>query len=376
MAGMNILVAPDKFKGTLTAPQVCDSIEQGLLRCGVKGTIRKFPLADGGEGTLEVFLQHKQGRLIAVEAHDPLMRKIRASYALSDDGKTAFIEMARASGLGLLLPEERNPLRTTTFGTGQMMQDALAKGATHIILGVGGSATNDAALGALAALGATITDESGALVFPVGENLERIASIETGAALNLFRHKKLTAICDVTNLFYGEQGAAQVYAPQKGADARAVERLDNGMHRVAELVRRKSGIDLQQLAGSGAGGGFAGGMHAFLGAQLKPGAEVVFELSRFREAVAWADLIITGEGKLDEQTLSGKLVQRVVEQAHISRKPVWIVCGVNALTPMKLKQLNPTEVISLSALAGSEHALRQAASVLESLIYSFCRLKI
>lgn len=373
---MNVLIAPDKFKGTLTATEVCEAVERGLMRSGITANIRKLPLADGGEGTLEIFLHHKNGRLVEVEVHDPLMRKIKASYALSDDGKTAFIEMARASGLGLLLPEERNPLTTTTFGTGQMIQDALVKGATHIIVGVGGSATNDAALGALVALGATITDQSGALIFPVGETLDRIASIESGDAQNLVRHKKLTAICDVTNSFYGDQGAARVYAQQKGADARQVEQLDKGMHHVAELVKRKSGIDLQQIAGSGAGGGFAGGIYAFLGAQLKPGAEVVFEMSHFREAVEWADLIITGEGKLDEQTLSGKLVQRVVDQAHISRKPVWIVCGVNALTPLLLAQLNPTEVISLSALAGSRHALQHAASVLENLIYRFCRSKI
>lgn len=366
---MNILIAPDKFKGTLTAAEVCEAIERGLIRSGIKANIRKLPLADGGEGTLEIFLHHKNGRLVAVEVHDPLMRKIKASYALSHDGKTAFIEMARASGLGLVSPEEQNPLRTTTFGTGELMRDAFAKGATHVLLGIGGSSTNDAALGALVALGANVTDDKGNLIFPVGEALGKIASIELNNIGNLLKGKTITAICDVSNPFYGEQGAARVYAPQKGAGSEAVEILDKGLRNLAALIGSKYAIDLQTIPGAGAGGGFAGGVYAFLGARLKRGVEVVFDMTGFKDAAAWSDVIITGEGKLDAQTLNGKVVQGVVDEANRLKKPVWVVCGQNLLGHPERARLSVTNVLSLTDWADLASALANPAAVLEDLTF-------
>ncbi|MBX2963299.1 MAG: glycerate kinase [Cyclobacteriaceae bacterium] len=364
---MKILIAPDKFKGTLTAAQVCNAIEQGLLRSGLNATIWKFPLADGGEGTLDIFLQHKNGKLIEIEVYDPLMREIKAGYVLSEDGTTAFIEMASASGLALLKPKERKPLRTTTFGTGQMIKDALEKGAQQIILGVGGSATNDAALGALVALGAKITDQSGDLIFPVGESLKYIVKIELQPVLNLIESRRITAICDVDNPFYGSAGAAFTYAPQKGADEGEVQLLDIGLHHLADLLLRDFKIDLQQVSGSGAGGGFAGGIHALMGAALKRGTDVVFDITNFKQAVAWADVVITGEGKLDSQTMKGKLVQGVVAVAQKFKKPVYVICGECQFTEDQFRTLKATAVFSLVNSVGKEAAMTQTGDALSKL---------
>jgi glycerate kinase len=364
---MNILIAPDKFKGTLSAAQVCDAIDQGLSNTELGFAARKFPLADGGEGTLDIFLQHKNGRLIELEVHDPLMRKIKSGYGLSGDGTVAFIEMAKASGLGLLRTEERNPLRTTTFGTGELIADALKRGASHILLSIGGSATNDAALGALVALGAKIIDQSGDLIFPVGESLKHISNIERQSVLDLLEGKRITAICDVDNLFYGREGAAFTYAPQKGADEAAVQVLDAGLQHVAELVLHDLKIDLQQVYGSGAGGGFAGGAHSFMGAELKRGTDVVFEITNFYEAVAWADAVITGEGKLDSTTLQGKLVQGVVQVAKKLNKPVYVICGENQFSPDQVSSLNSTAIFSLVDYAGKPTAISQPGGTLAKL---------
>jgi glycerate kinase len=364
---MNILIAPDKFKGTLTAAQVSDAIDKGLSNAGLNFTTWKFPLADGGEGTLDVFLQHKNGRLIELEVHDPLMRKVESGYGLSDDGTLAFVEMANASGLGLLCEEERNPLRTTTFGTGELIADALNRGAIHILLSIGGSATNDAALGALVALGAKITDQSGDLIFPVGESLKRIRNIERQPVLDLLKGKRITAICDVDNPLYGREGAAYTYAPQKGADDAAVQVLDAGLQHVADLVLRDQGIDLQQVPGSGAGGGFAGGLHAFMNAELKRGTDVIFEITNFYEAVAWADVVITGEGRLDNQTLQGKLVHGVVGAVQKFGKPVYIICGESQLTADQVQSLNATAIFSLTNYAGMEAAMMQPAKTLSKM---------
>jgi glycerate 2-kinase len=362
---MNILIAPDKFKGTLTAPAVCDAIETGLKKAGVDANIRKFPLADGGEGTLDVFLWHTQGTLIEIEVHDPLMRKIKSAYAISEDGKTAFIEMARASGLGVLKPSEYNPLKTTTFGTGELMRDALERKVENLIMAIGGSATNDAALGAAVALGAEVFDSTENILFPRGGTLQFICRIELSHLHPQRSQVDIKAICDVSNPFYGEQGAAFVYGPQKGATPESVLALDKGLRHVAEIVHQQFGIDLQQIPGAGAGGGFAGGAYAFFGAHLKPGTDAVFELTQFDAAVQWADVVITGEGKMDSQTLRGKLVKGVADRAFISGKKVIVVCGENALTEEELKALQIQDNYSLVEFAGKEESLANPMKVLE-----------
>lgn len=364
---MNVLIAPDKFKGTLTASEVCAAIEKGLKRSAIPMNVRKFPLADGGEGTLDIFLGHKQGLLIEREVHDPLMRKIKCGYALSGDGKTAFIEIARASGLSLLNEAERDPIKTTTFGTGELIRDALDRGVDQIILAIGGSSTNDAALGAAVALGARIFDKDGNILFPRGGTLQSIDRIDLRLLHPRLAEVEVTAICDVSNPFYGEHGAAVVYAPQKGATREAVAELDKGLQTVADVVLHQYGIDLQKISGAGAGGGFAGGCHVCFQAELKSGVQAIFELTNFLQALRWADVVITGEGKLDSQTLQGKLVNGVAGRASALGKKVLVVCGQNDLTSDELKQLNIHAHFSLSGYAGLSEALHNPARVLEAL---------
>jgi glycerate 2-kinase len=362
---MNILIAPDKFKGTLSAAEVCDGIEAGLKQSGLPLTIRKFPLADGGEGTLDIFLWHTGGQLVEVDAHDPLMRKIKARYGLSGDGKVAIIEMAEASGLGLLTLHERNPMKTTTFGTGELMAHALERDVEELVLGIGGTATNEAALGAAVALGAQFFDRHHNPVFPRGETLGSIAQLDLSKIHPRLRHVRLTAMCDVINPFYGENGAAHVYAPQKGATPEDVLELDHGLKELNAVIRQQTGIDLQQVKGSGAGGGFAGGAYALFGAALQPGIEVVFDLTHFEEALHWADVVITGEGKFDQQSLQGKVVDGVARLAHRLNKEVIVICGQTDLQEEEWRSRDIRAVYSLTTIAGTKRAMHQPASALE-----------
>ncbi|MCU0358310.1 MAG: glycerate kinase [Cyclobacteriaceae bacterium] len=365
---MNVLIAPDKFKGTLTAEEVCDAVTRGLQRGGLKATVQQFPLADGGEGTLEVFRYHAGGALVAVEVHDPLMRLITAHYAVSEDGDTAFIEMARASGLQLLLPEERNPLKTTSFGTGELIRDALNRGVKKMIIGIGGTATNDASLGTFVALGGRTLDAHGNELFPRGENLELIHDLDFSLLHPALANVEITAICDVSNPFYGKDGAAFVYAPQKGATDEMVQALDRGLQQVARVIRSSRSIDLQDVTGSGAGGGFAGGVYALMHAALKPGIDVVMEMVQLDKALSHADVIITGEGKIDQQTLQGKVVAGVASQARQVKKPVIAVCGVCQLSENQWRTLPADYVFSLVDFAGEHQAMNNAAESLEQLV--------
>jgi len=365
---MNILIAPDKFKGTLTATQVCDAVEAGLIKSGRNFNIRKFPLADGGDGSLDIFLHHLRGKLVEVEVHDPLMRKVKAAYALSHDGKIAFIEMAKASGLVLLKDEERNPLRTTTYGTGELIRDALARDVQEIILGIGGSATNDAALGAAEALGFRFYDANNQPVVPCGESLIKISRIESQGVHPKLNQVKITAMCDVTNPFYGDQGAAFIYAPQKGSSSEDVGLLDKGLQQVASVFKKQFSIDVQQKKGAGAGGGFAGGAMALLNAALISGVNTVFTMTNFGNAIAWADVVITGEGKLDEQSFHGKVVDGVIKEARLYQKRFIIVCGINELTRQQLRAVGVERVYSLVEFSGMESALQKSSSVLTELV--------
>ena len=229
---VHVLISPDKFKGSLSASQVCDALEKGIKKCRPKTVFTKMPLADGGEGTLDVIHQLHGGTWVSVDTFDPLMRPIQADYLFLADQKTAYIEMARASGLALLNAKERNPLKTTTFGTGILIADALERGATHIILTIGGSATNDAGIGMAAALGWKFLDANGLILSPIGENLLQIASIESPS---LAYTCTFTVVTDVTNPLAGPTGAAHVFARQKGANATSIKQLDKGLNNVASF---------------------------------------------------------------------------------------------------------------------------------------------
>ena len=324
---MKILIATDKFKDSLTAKEVCEGLKKGILRTFPTVEIEILPLADGGEGTLETLQSVWGGQFANCEVHDPLSRKIKANYLWIEEKQTAIIEMARASGIELLKQNERNCLITSTFGTGELIKDALEKGAKEIILTVGGSATNDAGIGMASALGYEFVDENSNKIEPIGRNLSIIFKIIPKNIHPKLSQTKFTVATDVSNPFYGRDGAAYVFSPQKGADKQAVEHLDVGLKNISQLIKKDFNIDLQTISGSGAGGGIGGGAVAFLNAEIKSAAQWILEINQVENKMKGADVLITGEGKIDSQTWQGKLISQLVLQAKTTQTPVILVCG-------------------------------------------------
>ncbi|MDZ7646239.1 MAG: glycerate kinase [Cytophagales bacterium] len=343
---MNILVAPDKFKGSLTAKEVCTAVELGLRKIDSSLSIKLIPMADGGEGTCELLTDHSKGSMISAKVSDPLFRKITASYGISGDGSTAFIEMASASGLALLCSEERNPLKTSTYGTGELIADAIERGVNKIILTIGGSATNDAGLGMAAALGIKFLNQKNEILAPIGENLIHITKIVSDNSIVKKKNIAFTVLCDVDNELYGKNGAAYVYAPQKGADEEVVELLDRGLRNFEQVARRQCNQEVN-FKGAGAAGGLGAGARLFLNAEFNSGINFVLQTLHIEEQIKWADLVITGEGKMDSQTLSGKVVMGVTQLATKHGKPTIAIVGKNELGQEDIKTLGLREVIAL-----------------------------
>jgi glycerate 2-kinase len=346
---MRILIAPDKFKGSLTAIEVAESIKQACAVNGTSHEVDVLPLADGGEGTAEILAYATGGSMS--EDHkvlNPLMRSIMANYGLSQDKKTAFIEMAKASGLNLLMPEDYDVLHSSTYGTGQLIHQAMEAGVKNIILCIGGSATNDAGIGMASALGYIFKNEEGTILMPIGKNLPHIHSIESNDINPKLKKVKFTVACDVTNPFFGSQGAAHVYARQKGADDAAIKYLDEGLHHIHSIIKAKFNINLQLMPGSGAAGGMGGGAITFLKAKLRSGFDIVSEAIQLEEKIKNADLIITGEGKIDIQTANGKLVNGVASLCKKHLKPCIAFCGISTLSEEKATAMGLDTVVQAS----------------------------
>jgi glycerate kinase len=324
---MKIVIAADSFKDALPAPQVCAAIADGVRKAMPEAEIVIFPLTDGGDGLAEVFSHHLGGDAVQMQAYDPLGREIQCTYILSANGEKAFIEMAQASGLQRLSQEERNPMLTSSYGTGQMIAHALDSGVQHILLGLGGSATNDAGIGMAAALGFEFYTAQGKELLPRGESLLAIERIGIDHVHPGLAKTRFEALCDVKNPLFGHSGAAYVFGPQKGASAAMVERLDEGLQHFASLLQQTFGQDFASAPGAGAAGGLGAGCLAFLKAQLFPGIEAVMNLTNFDAALEGADLIITGEGRLDGQTLGGKLIRGICTRATQQGIPTIALCG-------------------------------------------------
>ena len=275
---MRILLAPDKFKDALPAEQVVKAIKEGIHFFNPDIEAISLPMADGGEGTAQILTHYYQGAFHEATVHDPLMRKIKASYGLSPDKKIAFIEMATASGLELLKPAERNCYFTSSYGTGELIKAAIQAGAEQIILGIGGSATCDGGIGMAAALGYEFTDKEGNKLKPTGENLSSIYQIDDQHVDSRISEIEILVACDVDNLLTGPSGAAQTYAPQKGADNEQVESLDEGLGHLSKLITAKYNLDIANIPGSGAAGGLGGGAKAFLVSSLRTGTDLILEL--------------------------------------------------------------------------------------------------
>lgn len=285
-----------------------------------------IPVADGGEGSVECFLSAVGGDFISCRAANPYFEEMQAFYGILQGGRTAVVEMAACAGLPLV-ETRKNPLLTTTYGVGELMLDAAKKGVEEIILGLGGSATNDFGCGAAAALGVKFYNAQGEEFIPVGGTLSQIAKIDASGIRSEFQGVRITLVCDVKNPVYGKTGAAYIYAPQKGASEKDVGVLDEGLRQVCEIVKRDLGKDLSSLMGGGAAGAMAGGMHAFFNATLKMGIEVVLDTVGFDDLLKGADFVLTGEGKLDSQSLEGKVVVGVAQRAKKQGVPTIAVVG-------------------------------------------------
>lgn len=277
---------------------------------------------------LDVLIAATHGQYIRVSAHGPLMELRDTGYGISGDGETAFIEMARISGLPLVKPEQRNPMLTTSYGTGELIRDALNRGCRSFTVGIGGSATNDAGLGMLQALGFRLLNKEGQeLGTANGSSLSEVAQIDSESFHPALKHSRFTVACDVENPFYGLSGAAYVFAPQKGADKTMIETLDKGMRGLAEVICRTTGKNIANRPGAGAAGGMGGSLLAFLDAELKPGIQLMLDMLEFSDKIKGADLIITGEGKADRQTLMGKVPFGILKVAKKQRIPVMLIAG-------------------------------------------------
>ena len=373
---MKYLLVPDKFKGSLSAQEVIQALEKGILKADPKAKFYSALLSDGGDGFLDSASSYTAAEKVWVDTRDPLGRPLRADYLYDSHTATAYIEMARTAGLELLEISERSPLTTSTYGTGLQIQHALEQGAKKVFVGLGGSATNDAGMGIAAALGYKFLNNSGKVLDPIGDKLAEVDQIIVPTDDSLFKHARIYAINDVNNPLYGPQGAAYVYAAQKGADEEQIDELDQGLRNLDARVQELMSLSNAHVPGAGAAGGTAYGLMSFLDADFIGGAKFVLELAGVpalleKEKV---DYIITGEGKIDEQTLRGKLIHGILEQGIAVEVPVIGICGALDANKESLQKLGLTDVIEVRDPNRSlEYNMKEAAMLVENSIYEFIK---
>tara|TARA_R110002049_G_scaffold47793_17_gene138066 strand:- start:4840 stop:5979 length:1140 start_codon:yes stop_codon:yes gene_type:complete len=324
---MNIVIVPDSFKECLSAKDVAANISIGILEVFPKAKIIEIPISDGGEGMLEAITSGIGGKLVSVEVMDPLMRKIKAQYGILEDNKTAVIEMAKASGLELLKEEEKKPLVTSTYGTGQLIKDALDKGCAKIIVGIGGSATNDGGVGMVKALGVKFLNSKGEKIKEGGGSLNELSTIDMSNFDERILECEVVVACDVSNPLTGLNGASFVYGSQKGGDKNDLEVLDKNLVHYANRIESTLGLDISTIPGAGAAGGTGAALLAFLKGKLITGIDLMVEILHLNEHVKTADLVITGEGKIDRQTLNGKTISGIAKLAKRHTVPVIVITG-------------------------------------------------
>lgn len=351
---MKIVIAPDSYKESLSALEVATAIEQGFREIWPDADYVKIPVADGGEGTVEAMVEATAGRIVHVKVTGPLGKSVDAFYGLSGDERSAFIEMAAASGLERVPPGLRDPLKTTSWGTGELIRHALDAGVKHIIIGLGGSATNDGGAGMMQALGARLLDSQQNEIAPGGAALEALAQIDISQLDTRLAECRIDVACDVTNPLTGNEGASAVFGPQKGATPAMISRLDKALAHYAQLIARDLDVDVFELAGGGAAGGMGAALYAFCGAELRSGIEIVTDALHLDACVIDADLVVTGEGRIDSQTIHGKVPVGVASIAKRYNKPVVGIAG------------------SLTADVGVVH--QHGIDAVFSVIYNICTL--
>ncbi|TVR68607.1 MAG: glycerate kinase [Marinilabiliales bacterium] len=366
--GKKILIAPDSFKDCLPAEEVARYLGEGISERHPDAGITLFPVADGGEGTTACISFHRGGTWKKLTVSDPLHRPVQSGYLVLEDEQTAVIELAAASGLELLTPEERNPLRTSTLGTGELIKDALDSGVEKIILTVGGSATVDGGIGIASALGFRFTGEEGGELAPCGEAAGKIREIDSSGVHPRLKDTPVIIATDVQNLLNGSEGAARVYGPQKGADEEAVGILETGLRNLSGLIFDATGFEADVHPGTGAAGGAALFLMAYGKGTLERGFDIVAGLTGFDVAIRESDIIITGEGRIDTQTAYGKVVASVAGMASAAGKTLVIVAGIAEGDRQELRlQYGAAGVYSLADIAeGMEDSIANAAEYLKA----------
>ncbi|NER09057.1 glycerate kinase [Muriicola jejuensis] len=373
---MRFVLIPDKFKGSLSAKEVIGAMSSGIRQVHPEAEISSVIASDGGDGFLHAVASAIPVREVLCQAVDPLGRKIESRYLFSREDQAAYIEMAECSGLVLLDASERNPTRTTTLGTGMQIRDALERGARKIYIGLGGSATNDGGIGIAHGLGFRFRDRSGKVLEPVGGNLTRVHQIDTRAVMVELKGADLFAINDVQNPLLGSKGAAAVYAPQKGADVEEIRSLEEGLKNLDLIVGKALGHSAADLPGAGAAGGAAYGLHVFLHAKFIKGVEFMLKLTRsetlFKEG--GIDLLITGEGAIDEQTLQGKLIHGVVLLGNKYRVPVLAICGKLDLAPGDIGKFGLEAILEIrDPRKPVQYSMENAAILIENSLSEYLR---
>lgn len=369
---MKIILAPDKFKNSLTGLEFCDAVEKGIRKITSDVEITRLPLADGGDGTIEVVNYYLKGSVINVLVNNPFFKPIKATYLYAEATKTAFIEMAEASGIKLLKKEQFDCKNATTFGTGEMIVDAIEKGASTIILGIGGSATNDCGIGMATALGYQFLDKNNHLINPIGANLSKIVSIDTTKIHNNLSEVTFKIACDVNNPLYGKNGAAHVYAAQKGANINDIKTLDKGLRDFSKIIDSVFDIESQAIKGAGAAGGMGIASKVFLNGTLEPGIQLIKNLAQFDDKIKNADWIITGEGKLDIQTMSGKTIQGVLSSANMQKIKVAAFCGTIDLEENSIETLGIKYTDAVMSYANNlEDAMQNSFDYLKKIAQKF-----
>ncbi len=345
-----IVIASDSFKGSISSMEIAGIVAEAASEVFPECETVRLEMADGGEGTTDALCRALGGEMVKCEVHGPFREKVISEYAIVDvpgEGLTAVIEMSQASGLPLIPTGLRNPMLTTTFGTGELILDALGRGCRHFLIGIGGSATNDGGTGMLAALGWRFLDSDGKELPPVGASLEKIASVDSSGKNPALNGCTFITACDVDNPFCGPDGAAFVFGPQKGAGPEEVQLLDKGLESFASVIQESTGTNVKEIPGAGAAGGLGGALMAFLGSRLTPGAEMVLDVIGFDSLAEGADLVITGEGKMDGQTLKGKAPLCVLKHASKLGIPTIAIAGMIS-DPILLKDLGYKDIICIN----------------------------
>lgn len=345
---MHIVIAPDSFKECLSATKVASAISEGIRKIVPEAKITSIPMADGGEGTVDALVTATSGRIIPTHSVDALNRSIQSFYGILGEGETAVIEMAAASGIELLAPEERNPLFTSTFGTGLLLKAAMEAGFTEIILGIGGSATNDGGAGMAQALGFGLLDEDGQPIGFGGGSLCKLHRIDCSKVHPLLSEVKITVACDVRNPLLGNSGATQVFGPQKGATPEMLEVLEANLTHFVRILQKEFGLDVSEIPGSGAAGGLGAGLIAFCRAEIVPGFELISQKTNLEEHIRQAWLVFTGEGNIDSQTVFGKTISGIAQMGKKYQVPVVALAGIVSDDLSELYKQGVTSVFSIA----------------------------